>query len=200
MNVSPLQLRHDAARRSLADALAQTGADPTRLVIELTESALVSDDDANTPQLEQIRDLGVRVAIDDFGTGYSGLAYLRTLPVDTIKIDQAFIAEIVTDPAAAAVLAAIVHLAHVLEFEVIAEGAETVAQVELLRSLDCDYIQGFYYARPAPAATATAIAGLVAPPRPRPPRWGHSPAENVPVPFGVPRPVGPSYPPSAVQR
>jgi diguanylate cyclase (GGDEF)-like protein len=163
VNVSPLQLRHEAARRSLADALAQTGANPNRLVIELTESALVSDENAGTSQLDQIRKLGVRVAIDDFGTGYSGLAYLRTLPVDSIKIDQAFIAEIVTDSAASAVLAAIVHLAHILEFEVIAEGAETVAQVELLRSLDCDYIQGFYYARPVAAAAATAIAraGLI---------------------------------------
>jgi EAL domain-containing protein (putative c-di-GMP-specific phosphodiesterase class I) len=158
VNVSPLQLRHDAARRSLTQALAQTGADPSRLMIELTESSLVSDEDINTEQLEEIRKLGVRVAIDDFGTGYSGLAYLRKLPVTAIKIDQAFIAEIVTDPAASAVFAAIVHLAHVLDFAVIAEGAESREQVELLRTLDCDYIQGFYYAGPESASVATAIA------------------------------------------
>jgi diguanylate cyclase len=158
VNVSPLQLRHDTVLRSLRQALAQTGADPSRLMIELTESALVSDEDINSTQLEQIRKLGVRVAIDDFGTGYSGLAYLRKLPIDAIKIDQAFIAEIVTDPAASAVLAAIVHLAHILNFEVIAEGAENQAQVELLQTLDCDYIQGFYYAAPAPLIEATAVA------------------------------------------
>ncbi len=165
VNVSPLQLRHDAARRSIVDALSRTGADPGRLMVELTESALVSDEDLNTEQLDHIQNLGVRVAIDDFGTGYSGLAYLRQLPVDAIKIDQTFVAEIVTDPAASAVLAAIVHLAHVLNFEVIAEGAETRAQAELLRELDCDYIQGFYFARPDTAIAATEIArhGLVAP-------------------------------------
>ena len=148
----------------------RTGADPGRLMIELTESALVSDEDLNTDQLDQIQNLGVRVAIDDFGTGYSGLAYLRQLPVDAIKIDQSFVAEIETDPAASAVLAAIVHLAHVLNFEVIAEGAETRTQADLLRELECDYIQGFYFARPETQAAATEIArnGLVARPHSSP--------------------------------
>jgi EAL domain-containing protein (putative c-di-GMP-specific phosphodiesterase class I) len=158
-----LQLRHDAARRSIHDALAETGADPARLMMELTESALVSNEALHTKQLEKVQRMGVRVAIDDFGTGYSGLAYLRQLPVDAIKIDQSFVAEILTDPAASSVLAAIVHLAHVLDFEVIAEGAETQAQADLLRELECDYIQGFYYSRPVTSAGATEIArnGLV---------------------------------------
>ncbi len=158
LNVSPLQLRNDELFRSIARALKATGAGSHRLVIELTESGLVNADDDGTSQLERIRQLGARVAIDDFGTGYSGLAYLRKLPVDMLKIDQAFTAELVTDPAASAVLAAIVHLAHLLRFEIIAEGAESRAQVELLQALECDYVQGFFYAAPEPPSTATAIA------------------------------------------
>ena len=158
INVSALQLRHGALRQSFDRAIARTGADPGRIVIELTESALISEDDADAAQLAYIRQLGVRIAIDDFGTGYSGLAYLRKLPVDMIKIDQSFTAEVVTDPSASAVLVAIVHLAHVLGFEVIAEGAETHAQIDVLRTLDCDYIQGFFYAQPAPSSTTDNIA------------------------------------------
>jgi diguanylate cyclase (GGDEF)-like protein len=158
INVSALQLRHDHVLRSIVDVMADTDVDPSRLMIELTESALVSGDDTNTAQLEALRRRGVRVAIDDFGTGYSGLAYLRRLPVDVIKIDQSFVADLATDPTAPAVVVAIVQLAHALGLEVTAEGAETQAQVELLQTLGCDYIQGFYYAAAVPAADATAIA------------------------------------------
>jgi len=158
INVSVLQLQHGALGQTFERALARTGADPRRIVIELTESALVNEDDEGATQLAHLRALGVRVAIDDFGTGYSGLAYLRKLPVDMIKIDQSFVAEIVTDATASAVLFAIVQLAHVLGYEVIAEGAETGSEVDVLRTLDCDYIQGFYYAPPAPPSTADVIA------------------------------------------
>ncbi|MDQ1511403.1 MAG: hypothetical protein QOG50_3247, partial [Actinomycetota bacterium] len=158
INVSVLQLRHGALLETFERAIARTGANPARIVLELTESALVGEDEADTPQLDELRRLGVRIAIDDFGTGYSGLAYLRKLPVDMIKIDQSFVAEIVTDATASSVLFAIVQLAHVLGFEVIAEGAETGSQVDVLRTLDCDYIQGFYYAEPAIPLAATVIA------------------------------------------
>jgi diguanylate cyclase (GGDEF)-like protein len=158
INVSVLQLQHGALLQTFERAFARTGADPSRIVMELTESALVNEDDTDAAQLARLRELGVRVAIDDFGTGYSGLAYLRKLPVDMIKIDQSFVAEIVTDSTASAVLFAIVQLAHVLGFEIIAEGAETGSQVDVLRTLDCDYIQGFYYAQPAPPSTADVIA------------------------------------------
>ena len=158
INASVLQLQHGALLASFQQALVRTGADPSRIVLELTESALVSEDDADILQLDDLRRLGVRIAIDDFGTGYSGLAYLRKLPVDMIKIDESFVAEIVSDSTASAVLFAIVQLSHVLGFEVIAEGAETGPQIDVLRTLDCDYIQGFYYAEPATPAAATAIA------------------------------------------
>jgi diguanylate cyclase (GGDEF)-like protein len=157
INVSALQLRHDNLRRSLGEAVAGMGTDPSRLMIELTESAMVSPGTTNIDQLQQLRDLGVRVAVDDFGTGYSGLAYLRRLPVDVIKIDQTFVAELLEDPAAIAVVLAIVRLAHALDLEVIAEGAESAAQVEMLRGLGCDHIQGFFYAAAVPAEDATSI-------------------------------------------
>jgi EAL domain-containing protein (putative c-di-GMP-specific phosphodiesterase class I) len=133
------------------------GPDASRLMIELTESAMVRPGATNIAQLQQLRDLGVRVAVDDFGTGYSGLAYLRRLPVDVIKIDQTFVAELLEDPAAASVVQAIVHLAHALDLEVVAEGAESGEQVEMLHALDCDFIQGFFYAAAVPAEEATAI-------------------------------------------
>ena len=158
INVSVLQLQHGALLATFERAVARTGADPSRIVMELTESALVSEDDADAMQLDELRRRGVRIAIDDFGTGYSGLAYLRKLPVDMIKIDQSFVAEIVSDSTASAVLFAIVQLAHVLGFEIIAEGAETGPQIDVLRTLDCDYIQGFYYAAPAVPLAATVIA------------------------------------------
>jgi diguanylate cyclase (GGDEF)-like protein len=157
INVSALQLRHDNLRRSLAHAIANMAADPHRLMIELTESAMVSPGATNIAQLQQLRDLGVRVAVDDFGTGYSGLAYLRRLPVDVLKIDQTFVAELVDDPDAVSVVSAIVHLAHALSLEVIAEGAESGRQVEMLNALRCDYIQGFFYAAAVPSEAATAI-------------------------------------------
>ena len=158
INVSVFQLHHGGLVQTFERALARTGANPARIVMELTESALVGEDDGDAAQLAHLRALGMRIAIDDFGTGYSGLAYLRKLPVDMIKIDQSFVAEIVTDHTASAVLFAIVQLAHVLGFEVIAEGAETGSQIDVLRTLDCDYIQGFYYAQPAPPSTADVIA------------------------------------------
>lgn len=158
VNVSALQFRNGALLHDIKRALARTGADPTRLVLEITESVLVRDNDHVIEQLERIRHLGIRIALDDFGTGYSGLSYLHRLPVDIIKIDRSLITELDTDPAASIVIAALVNLAHALGFQVVAEGAETRQQVERLHALECDQIQGYYYASPQTAARADAIA------------------------------------------
>jgi len=158
INVSGLQFRHGALLHDLKRALSRTGADPTRLTLEITESVLVAEHDDVIGQLETIRRLGVRVAIDDFGTGYSGFSYLHRLPVDIIKIDQSLTADLTTDPAASIVVAAIIDLAHALGFEVIAEGAETAEQIERLRALKCDQVQGFYYGQPTTADQADIIA------------------------------------------
>lgn len=148
VNVSALQFRSGALLHSVRRALAHTGADPGRLVLEITESVLVRENDQVIEQLEQARRLGIRVAIDDFGTGYSGLSYLHRLPVDIIKLDRSLVSQLALDPSAAIVSRAIIDLAHALGIEIIAEGAETESDVERLVALQCDQIQGFHYARP----------------------------------------------------
>jgi len=158
INVSALQFRHDALLHDLKRALARSGAHPARLTLEITESLLVSENDHVIEQLETIRQLGVRVAIDDFGTGYSGLSYLHRLPIDIIKIDRSFVAELDTDPGATTVLTSVVALAHALGLEIVAEGAETAQQTERLCALGCDHIQGFYFARPTGSQHADRIA------------------------------------------
>jgi EAL domain-containing protein (putative c-di-GMP-specific phosphodiesterase class I) len=103
--------------------------------------------------LHRLRDLGVKISIDDFGTGYSSLAYLRRFPIDTLKIDIAFIREVTTNPQDAAITRTIIELAHSLSLQVVAEGVETQAQLAFLKDAGCDQIQGYLFSRPLPAAT-----------------------------------------------
>ena len=103
-------------------------------------------------QLQQLSDLGVAISIDDFGTGFSSLSYVKRLPVDRLKIDQSFIRDVVSDPSDRAIVAAIVNLAHSLRMEVVAEGVETVEQLEYVRGAGCDAVQGYYCGRPMAAA------------------------------------------------
>jgi EAL domain-containing protein (putative c-di-GMP-specific phosphodiesterase class I) len=132
--------------------------------LEITESVLVRENDQVIEQLEQARRLGIRVAIDDFGTGYSGLSYLHRLPVDIIKLDRSLVSQLALDPSATIVCRAIIDLAHALGIEIIAEGAETTADVDRLVALQCDQIQGFVYSRPllGPQADIAARHGLQA--------------------------------------
>jgi diguanylate cyclase (GGDEF)-like protein len=174
VNVSARQLESsgfvDAVRRSLAAAQLE----PSALELEITESAAFEDEDRSRAVLAQIADLGVRILIDDFGAGFSSLNRLRSLPIDALKIDRMFVRSVATDPADAAIVLAIVGMAHALGIEVVAEGIESAAQLEALRTLRwdearrpiCDRGQGFYLGRPAPAAEAArAIFGDDAPRR-----------------------------------
>jgi diguanylate cyclase (GGDEF)-like protein len=158
VNVSPVQFRNGELVHQIKRALARSGADSSRLIVEITESTLLRDGDEVITQLERLRQLGVQVAIDDFGTGYSALSYLHRLPVDIVKIDRSLTQELADDPAARLVLGSITQLAHALGFRVIAEGAETASDVERLSALGCEQIQGFYFSRPVPASTADQIA------------------------------------------
>jgi diguanylate cyclase (GGDEF)-like protein/PAS domain S-box-containing protein len=130
--------------------------------LEITESVLMTDPEAAARTLRALADIGVGLSVDDFGTGYSSLSYLRQFPVDTIKIDRSFVADITRDSADLAIVDSVIGLAHRLNLRTVAEGAETAEQVEVLRELGCHQIQGFWFSRPL---TPDAVPGFVLPRR-----------------------------------
>jgi diguanylate cyclase (GGDEF)-like protein/PAS domain S-box-containing protein len=154
VNVSAQQfLRHSVAH-DIAAVLEETGLPPQYLEAELTESAVMSNPTEAIAFLQEIRNLGVSISIDDFGTGYSSLAYLKRFPLDKLKIDAAFVRDIATDPDDAAIVIAIITLAHSLNLVVIAEGVETLEQVRFLEEHGCDQMQGYYFGRPVASEAA----------------------------------------------
>ena len=152
INVSSLQFRRSNFVAHLQRTLQTNGLEPHRFEIELTESLLFENTEQVILKLQQVKQLGIKVSIDDFGTGYSSLSYLKRLPMDKLKIDRSFIRDIVTDKRDAAISKAIIAMAHHLDIRVIAEGVENEAQVALLRRSLCDEYQGYYFAKPMPAA------------------------------------------------
>ena len=128
--------------------LNQTGLDPGRLELELTESVLMKRVDYTASILQTLRTRGVRIALDDFGTGYSSLSYLRKFPLDALKIDQSFIHEITTTPDQTAIVSAIISMARSLNLRVIAEGVETPEELAFLLDHQCDEGQGYFFSRP----------------------------------------------------
>ena len=151
VNVSPVQLVRRDLVPTVAEALAASGADPARLALEITETALLTDLDAASRALRKLRWLGVQLWIDDFGTGYSSLAYLRQLPLDGLKIDRSFVAGLSTTAVDRAIVAGIVDVAHSLGLVAIAEGVETTEQAAVLRELGCDRAQGYLWSPAVPA-------------------------------------------------
>ena len=151
VNLSMLQLlRADLAVR-LRQILEIHGLQAGRLELELTETMVMANAEQSVRTLSELKAIGVTLAIDDFGTGYSSLSYLKRLPIDTLKIDQAFVGDITTDPEDAAITSTIITMAHSLGLDVIAEGVETAEQLQYLRSQGCDEIQGHWFARPLEA-------------------------------------------------
>jgi EAL domain-containing protein (putative c-di-GMP-specific phosphodiesterase class I) len=155
VNVSARQFRAPGFVDGVRAALADAALPPAGLLLEITESLLVRDDERVWGDLAALQALGVRVAIDDFGTGYSSLSYLRQMPVDVLKIDRSFVRTMAASPQQAALVDGIVRLAHTLGLAVVAEGVEEQAQAELLRAMGCRQAQGFLFARPAPAGELT---------------------------------------------
>lgn len=151
VNLSARQLDDEDVVSIVAEALADSGLDACHLVLEITETAVVRDLAAAARTLHALRALGVQVALDDFGTGQSSLAQLRQLPVDALKLDRAFVAELSAPGQADAIVGSVVRLAHELGLTVVAEGVETALQLELVRTLGCDLAQGFLIGRPVPA-------------------------------------------------
>lgn len=148
INLSGCQFADDSLPESIADALEQSGMDPTLLELELTESMVIQHPDRASRLLAAIKSMGVRLAIDDFGTGYSSLAQLKRFPIDTLKVDRSFIRDIPGDAEDKAITKAIIAMGKTLSLTVVAEGVETEEQVEFLRSHACDEIQGFHFSKP----------------------------------------------------
>ncbi|TFW11291.1 EAL domain-containing protein [Massilia arenosa] len=159
VNVSVKQLLQKEFVETVEGILAETALPPELLELELTESTLMEHAQDTLEVLHRLRGLGVRLAIDDFGTGYSSLSYLKRFPVDIIKVDRSFVRDTPGDADDAALVTAIIALAHSLRLEVVAEGVETEAQLEFLREQNCDLFQGFYM---SPAVPAEEFAALVA--------------------------------------
>ena len=152
VNLSAMQFRRGAIEDTVAQALADSGLMPALLELELTESILLQDVEQVMTSLQRLKQLGVQLAIDDFGTGYSSLSYLKRFDIDKLKIDRSFVRDLVSDPDDAAIVRAIIQMAHSLGLKVIAEGVETAELLLQLRSFGCDEAQGYHYARPMPAA------------------------------------------------
>ncbi|MDD5329996.1 MAG: EAL domain-containing protein [Sulfuricella sp.] len=151
VNLSAVQFRQKGLLETVARALDEAGIPPGKLELEITESILMSNTGETIATLNGLSGLGVRLSIDDFGTGYSSLGYLKRFPVSTLKIDRSFVRDITVDPDDRAIAEAVIALARSLKLWVIAEGVETQAQLEILRQLDCDGIQGYLISRPMAA-------------------------------------------------
>jgi diguanylate cyclase (GGDEF)-like protein len=150
VNLSARQLDDPELVSKVRRALRITGLPPSTLCLEVTETALMKDATSAAAKLNALRDLGIRLAIDDFGTGYSSLAKLIHLPLDALKIDQSFVSELESSRDAEVIVTSIIAMAHAVGLVVIAEGVENARQLEILRRLECDQAQGFYFGRPVP--------------------------------------------------
>jgi diguanylate cyclase (GGDEF)-like protein len=152
VNLSASQFRQNNIVDTIRDALDQAGLEGRFLEVELTESAVMNDPEESIAILEKLSKMGVLVSVDDFGTGYSSMSYLRRFPIDKLKIDRGFISEVMSRPEDASIVRAIISLAHSLKLKVVAEGVESIDQLEFLRTLGCDQYQGYYYSPALPAA------------------------------------------------
>jgi EAL domain-containing protein (putative c-di-GMP-specific phosphodiesterase class I) len=150
VNLSTRQLGHPGLVQLVAETLEETGLEPASLCLEITETVLMQDADRAVVLLEELKALGVTLSLDDFGTGYSSLSHLRRFPVDDVKVDRSFVDGLVDRPGDASIVAAVRDVTRSLDLGVVAEGIETVEQLERLRALGYERGQGFLFARPGP--------------------------------------------------
>jgi diguanylate cyclase (GGDEF)-like protein/PAS domain S-box-containing protein len=150
VNTSAKQCEHSAAASVVSEVLASTGLAPSDLELEITESVSIGNPEQCVPLLTRLRNTGVTLSIDDFGTGFSNLSYLRRFPIGRLKIDHSFVRDITTDSGCLAIAQAIITMAHSLELQVVAEGVETIEQLEVLRRNGCDVVQGHYFSPALP--------------------------------------------------
>ena len=159
VNLSPMQFYQADLAQKIEAVLAETGLAPSRLELEITETALLRDRDVVLKVLHHLKSLGVHIAMDDFGTGYSSLSNLQCFPFDKIKIDKSFIATLDSDPAAMSIIRAIIGLGRGFCLPIVAEGVETERQCELLRQEMCTELQGFLFGRPQQMGAFTDVTG-----------------------------------------
>ncbi|MEE2731303.1 MAG: EAL domain-containing protein [Pseudomonadota bacterium] len=148
VNVSAIQLHQSDLVNTVKRLVRETGIPPQHLMLEITETAVMENVDLAIRLLKQMKDIGVQLAIDDFGTGYSSLSYLKKMPMDEVKIDRAFVQDMLEDPDNGTIVDAIIQLGHSLGLSVIAEGTETLDQIKYLQECECDVAQGYYYSQP----------------------------------------------------
>ena len=164
VNLSSVQVRDPLLVEYVSAALDRSGLPASSLCLEITESVIMDDATETVPVLENLRALGVRLAVDDFGTGYSSLSYLAELPVDYLKIDRMFVEGVGHKNKSESILIAVIQLAHGLGLKVIAEGVESLEQLNWLRAKGCDVVQGFLVGRPALPANLDSLVNSLAPP------------------------------------
>ena len=157
VNFSAAQFHNTGILQTIVQALADAQVGPHRLEIEITESMLLSKYGSAASILNALLELGVTVALDDFGTGFSSLTYLRKLPFNRIKIDRSFIQDMLTQPDCAAIVKSVISLARDLRIGVVAEGVETADQLDYLRQISCDEVQGYLISRPVSADAVPAL-------------------------------------------
>jgi EAL domain-containing protein (putative c-di-GMP-specific phosphodiesterase class I) len=159
VNLSAVELADPHLTHTVGAALSDASLEPSRLVLEITES-LIKDADAHAPALHELRSMGVRLALDDFGTGYSALSYLRTLPLDILKIAKPFVEGIARGSQENSFVRMIIDLARALDLRVVAEGIESAEELEALRDLECELGQGFYLAVPLDLSSDPSLPAL----------------------------------------
>jgi EAL domain-containing protein (putative c-di-GMP-specific phosphodiesterase class I) len=151
VNLSARQFSQPDLVSTVAQVLDESGIDPGTLELEITESNAMQNAENTIHTLRELKALGVRISMDDFGTGYSSLNYLKRFPIDTLKLDQSFVRDVTTDRRDAAIVSAVISMAHSLDLKVVAEGVETEAQLDFLRQQRCDRLQGFLFSAPMAA-------------------------------------------------
>jgi diguanylate cyclase (GGDEF)-like protein len=159
VNLSGKQFVQTDLVEKIAEILAETGLEPSTLKLEITEGVVMENADLAIKMLQDIKNLGITLSIDDFGTGYSSLSYLHQFPVDTLKVDRSFVNGMETDHEMLEIARTIVLLAHSLKMDAIAEGVEMIEQVEILKNIDCEYIQGYFFSKPVNVESAGNIIG-----------------------------------------
>lgn len=157
VNMSPVQFTQADLVERILEIVREAGIRPHRLELELTENCLMEDLSVTQAVLAQLQSHGINISIDDFGTGYSGLSYLRELPVNILKVDRCFVADVGVNDHDTAIVSAIISMAKALDLTVVAEGVETRKQLDTLTALSCDHAQGYYFSKPVSASAARAM-------------------------------------------